>query len=131
MTVYLRHFHVLLGLLLIGLGVWTFINLEILAYYKISLDDPEARVAIRAIIGGGEMGLGSILCFGTILGINRNSLYYFAGSVFCSVGLARIGAILVETGSALEWQPWRESSVELILGALAVVAGKRSSISNS
>lgn len=128
MMVYLRHFHVLLGLLLIGLGIWTFINPEILTYYGVVLVDPEARIAIRAIIGGGEVGLGLLLTVGTSGAFTNKALNSVAATVFLSVGLARVFAILIEQGSAVGWQPWRESSIELLLGTIALFAAQRPDI---
>ena len=126
--VYLRHFHVLLGLLLIGLGIWTFINPEILTYYGVVLVDPEARIAIRAIIGGGEVGLGLLLTVGTSGAFTNKALNSVAATVFLSVGLARVFAVLIEQGSAVGWQPWRESSIELLLGTIALFAAQRPGI---
>ena len=128
MMVYLRHFHVLLGLLLIGLGIWTFINPEILTYYGVVLVDPEARIAIRAIIGGGEVGLGLLLTVGTSGAFTNKALNSVAATVFLSVGLARVFAVLIEQGSAVGWQPWRESSIELLLGTIALFAAQRPGI---
>ena len=128
MTVYLRHFHVLLGLLLMGLGIWTFINPEILTYYGVVLVDPEARIAIRAIIGGGEVGLGLLLTVGTSGAFTNKALNSVAATVFLSVGLARVFAVLIEQGSAVGWQPWRESSIELLLGTIALFAAQRPGI---
>lgn len=125
MTTYLRHYHVLLGLLLIGLGIWTFINPEILRYYGVDLVDPEARIAVRAIIGGGEVGLGLLLTVGTFGAFTNKALNSMAATVFLSVGLARVFAILIEQGSAVGWQPWRESSIELLLGTIALFAAQR------
>lgn len=128
MTTYLRHYHVLLGLLLIGLGILTFINPEILRYYGVVLVDPEARIAVRAIIGGGEVGLGLLLTVGTFGAFTNKALNSVAATVFLSVGLARVFAILIEQGSAVGWQPWRESSIEFLLGTIALFAAQRPDI---
>ena len=32
-----------------------------MSYYELVLEDAEARIAVRAIIGGGEIGVGLIL----------------------------------------------------------------------
>ena len=125
MLVYLRHFHVLLGRLLLGLEIWTFINPEILTYYGVVLVDPEARIAIRAIIGGGEVGLGLLLTVGAVVAFTNKALNSVAATVFLSVGLARVFAVLIEQGSAVGWQPWRESSIELLLGTIALFAAQR------
>ena len=73
------------------------------------LVDPEARIAVRAIIGGGEVGLGLLLTVGTVVAFTNKALNSVAATVFLSVGLARVFAVLIE----------------LLLGTIALFAAQR------
>jgi hypothetical protein len=126
MSTFAQICHIGLGVLIFILGLWTFFNPELLNYYSISIDSPDARIAARAIIGGGEIGLGMTLMFGTLLGITHRALNIIAAVVFLSVGMGRLIAVLLEDGAFLGWQPYREGLIELFLGLVAVVAATRS-----
>ena len=114
--------HILLGLVLIAIGIFTILFPNVMEYYGIAVNRPEPRIAIRGIIGGGELGLGLGLVFGKYIGMEQRTLNGVSAFVFLSVGLVRLGAIYPETGDLLNWQPWREGLFEVFLGAIAAAS---------
>ncbi|MEL7196780.1 MAG: hypothetical protein AAGL10_00555 [Pseudomonadota bacterium] len=86
------------GLLLLILGVWSFADPEVFTeLYGIDVAKPSAKIALRSMIGGGEIGLGLFMCLGGRFGVPLHSRLWLAASLFACVFLARAGAI------ALEW----------------------------
>lgn len=118
----IRSIHVLLGLLLIAIGAATFLFPELLSHYSIATDQSDNRIALRAIIGGGEIGIGAYLAFANFFGIQQKSLNLAAAFLFLAVGLARFIATMLEASFEIPWQPVREASIEVVLGFLAVLA---------
>lgn len=118
----MRSVHVFLGLLLIAFGAATFLFPELLSHYSIAADQSDNRIALRAIIGGGEIGIGVYLAFANFFGAQQKSLNLAAAILFLSVGLARLVATMLEASSEFPWQPVREASIEVVLGFLAVLA---------
>ena len=114
-----RHVHILLGAILVGFGIWTFSDPAVLNHYGIDTSEPNARIALRAIIGGGELGLGVTLVAGKFLKLDRRTLNFIAATVFLSVGISRLLAASLERSSAIGIQPLREGVIELVLGAFA------------
>ena len=115
-----RHVHIPLGAILIVFGIWTFSDPAILHHYGIDTSEPNARIALRAIIGGGELGLGVTLVAGKFLKLDRRTLNFMAATVFLSVGTFRLLAASLERSAAIGIQPWREGVIEMVLGAFAV-----------
>lgn len=124
----LRNTHILFGLILIAIGVSTIFFPTVMEYYGIAIDRPESRIAIRAIIGGGELGLGLALVLGKYIGMEQRTLNGVSAFVFLSVGLVRLGAIYPERFHLSNWQPWREGLLEVFFGALAIAAFLLSSL---
>lgn len=114
-----RHAHMSLGAILIVFGIWTFSDPAVLHHYGIDTSEPNARIALRAIIGGGELGLGVTLVAGKFLKLDRRTLNFIAATVFLSVGISRLLAASLERSSAIGIQPLREGVIELVLGAFA------------
>ena len=114
-----RHVHILLGAILVGFGIWTFSDPAVLNHYGIDTSEPNARIALRAIIGGGELGLGATLVAGKFSKLDRRTLNFIAATVFLSVGISRLLAASLERSSAIGIQPLREGVIELVLGAFA------------
>jgi hypothetical protein len=106
------------GLLLLFLGLWSFADPQIFTdLYGIDVAKPSATIALRAMIGGGEIGLGLFLCLGGRFGVSLQARLLLAVSLFACVFLARAAAVVlawpeVSTGMI------RELAIE---GALAVV----------
>ena len=116
-----RHVHIPLGAILVVFGIWTFSDPDVLHHYGIDTAEPNARIALRAIIGGGEIGLGLALAVGTLFKLERKPLNFIAAAVFLSVGLCRLSAALLEHSASVGIQPWREGAIELALGAVASI----------
>ena len=114
-----RHVHIPLGALLLVFGIWTFSDPAVLHRYGIDTSEPNARIALRAIIGGGELGLGATLLAGKFLKLDQRTLNFMAATVFLSVGGSRLFAASLERSAAIGIQPWREGLIELVLGAFA------------
>lgn len=114
-----RHVHMSLGAILIVFGIWTFSDPAVLHHYGIDTSEPNARIALRAIIGGGELGLGVTLVAGKFLKLDRRTLNFIAATVFLSAGISRLLAASLERSSAIGIQPLREGVIELVLGAFA------------
>ena len=119
LTTLVRNAHIPLGAILIVFGVWTFSDPAVLHRYDIDTSEPNARIALRAIIGGGELGLGATLLAGKFLKLDQRTLNFMAATVFLSVGGSRLLAASLERSAAIGIQPWREGVIELVLGAFA------------
>jgi hypothetical protein len=112
----------LAGSIFLVLGIATLIQPDILSYYGIGLNQPSARVATRAMIGGGEIGLALVLLFGGRFGLNRQQRSLIAAVILICVGLSRIAAIFLEDATLLASQPAREAFIELLLGGAGLWA---------
>ena len=115
-----RHVHIPLGALLLVFGIWTFSDPAVLHHYGIDTSDPNARIALRAIMGGGELGLGVTLLVGKFLKLDQRTLNFMAATVFLSVGVSRLLADSLERSAAIGIQPLREGAIEMVLGAFAL-----------
>ena len=115
-----RHVHIPLGALLLVFGIWTFSDPAVLHHYGIDTSDPNARIALRAIMGGGELGLGVTLLVGKFLKLDQRTLNFMAATVFLSVGVSRLLAASLERSAAIGIQPSREGAIEMVLGAFAL-----------
>ena len=121
LTTLVRHAHIPFAAILIVFGGWTFSDPAVLHHYGIDTSEPNARIALRAIIGGGELGLGVTFVAGKFLKFDRRTLNFIAAGVFLSVGICRYFAAFLEPFSLVEVQPWREGAVELLLGGAALL----------
>lgn len=104
------------GFLLLFLGLWSFADPQIFTdLYGIDVAKPSATIALRAMIGGGEIGLGLFLCLGGRLGVSLQSRLLLAVSLFAFVFLARAVAV------ALAWPEVSTGTIRelAIEGALA------------
>ena len=119
-----RAYPILAGAIFLGFGAITLIRPEVLEYYSISVDNSTSRIAARAMIGGGEIGLGLVLLFGGKLGFSNEQRSFLAATIFISVALARLVGLLVEGELNSIAQPIREASIELLLGLLGAWAGR-------
>jgi len=96
------------GLLLLILGVWSFADPEIFTdLYGIDVAKPSATIALRSMIGGGEIGLGLFMCLGGRFGVSLHSRLLLAASLFACVFVARAVAVIlawpeVSTGTIRE-----------------------------
>ena len=115
-----RHVHIPSGALLLVFGIWTFSDPAVLHHYGIDTSDPNARIALRAIMGGGELGLGVTLLVGKFLKLDQRTLNFMAATVFLSVGVSRLLADSLERSAAIGIQPLREGAIEMVLGAFAL-----------
>lgn len=79
-----------LGLLLLVFGLITIVNPEIFSkLYGIELPTSDAVAAIRAIIGGSEIAIGSMLLFRKKLGFTDRSLCAIGALIFMGIVAAR------------------------------------------
>ncbi len=108
------------GAIFLGLGVLTFIRPEVLEYYSIGVESASARTAIRAMIGGGEVGIGIVILCGGRLGFPVSQRCTLAAFIFLCVGIARLLSTGFEGELHLTSQPFREAFIELFLGSLGV-----------
>ena len=99
---------------------------RLLQHYGIDTSGPNQRIALRAIIGGGEIGIGLALATGRYFKLEQSSLNFVAASVFLSVGLCRFTAALFELSYSFEFQPWREGAIEIMFGLFALLGFFRS-----
>ena len=118
--------HIIMGVLLLVFGAITAIEPSVMSVYGIAIDEPSARTAIRAIIGGGEIALGLALVFGRRAGSSDRALNAFAALVFGCVGAVRLSSAAVEGILTLSGQPFREGMIELGLAVLCLVAARSS-----
>lgn len=110
------------GLIFLFLSLLTFAQPEIFAYYSIGVDTPAARIAIRAMIGGGELAVAVLLLFGASLNLTFKQRCVIGAVVFSCVGLARVLSGMGEGFEFLIGQPLREASVELVLALLGLMS---------
>lgn len=101
----IRHAHIPLGVIVVVFGLWTFLDPAVLRHYGIDSSEPNARIALRAIIGGGEIGLGITLAVGRLLESDRSTLNFFAAAVYSSVGISMYFAAFLEPFSLVGVQP--------------------------
>ena len=123
---WLSHTHVLMGALLLGFGLLTAFVPSVMHVYGLGLDEPSARVAIQAIIGGGETALGLALIFGSTVGASSYALNAMAALIFGSVGIVRLVSAYSEGILFIGSQPLREGAIELGLALLCLVAVRAS-----
>jgi len=110
------------GAIFVGLGLLTLVQPDVIEYYSIGIDSASARTAIRAMIGGGEVGLGILMLGGGRLGFSVSQRCTIAATIFACVGLARLLSAGFEGELYLASQPLREASIELFLCCLGVLA---------
>lgn len=85
------------GLLFLILGVWSFADPEIFTdLYGIDAAKPSAAIALRSMIGGGEIGLGLFMCLGGRFGVSLHSRLLLAVLLFACVFFARGGAVILD-----------------------------------
>lgn len=114
--------HLAVGFILLAFDVATITDPTVMGHYGIVVDTPESRIAIRAIVGGGEIAMALVLLTGARMGMTRRELNLVAATLLLGVGTVRIGSALFE-GSALDaTQPWREGMVEIAIGCVAAWA---------
>ncbi|MBY6129483.1 DUF4345 family protein [Qipengyuania aquimaris] len=112
------------GCIFLALGLVTLIQPEIMSYYAIGLDQPSARVAMRAMIGGGEIGIGVVLILGGRINLFSRQLSLIAAAIFICVGLSRVAAVFMEGADLLAVQPLREALIEILLGGIGLWAAR-------
>ena len=84
------------GLLLLILGVWSFADPEIFTVlYGIETNKASTTIALRAMIGGGEIGIGLFLLLGGQFAVSVHSRLVLSALVFGCVFFARAGAIIL------------------------------------
>ncbi len=110
------------GLIFLSLSLLTFTHPEILSYYSIGVDTPAARIAIRAMIGGGELAVAVLLLFGGSLNLTFRQRCMIAALVFGCVGFARVLSGMGEGFEFLIGQPLREAIAELVLALLGFMS---------
>ena len=108
------------GAIFVALGLLTLIRPDVFQYYSIGINSASARTAIRAMIGGGEVGLGVLMLGGDRLGFSVSQRCTIAATIFACVGLARLLSAGFEGELHLASQPLREALIELFLGGLGV-----------
>ncbi len=112
------------GCIFLALGIATLIQPEIMSYYAIGLDQPSARVAMRAMIGGGEIGIGCVLILGGRINLSPSQRSLIAAAIFICVGFSRVAAVSIEGAELLAFQPLREALIEILLGGIGLWAAR-------
>ncbi len=103
------------GILFLALGLWSFIDPGIFKqFYGIEAGNPSAEIALRAMIGGGEIGLGLFMLFGDMLSVPIRSRLVLAAFVFGGVCIARAGAIILSWPVIIEGSI-REMAIEGVI----------------
>ena len=111
-----------MGILLFGFGLFTAIHPRVMEMYGLTLAEPEARILVRALLGGGETALGLVLIFGRSMGAPARALNAMAALLFVSVGSVRLLSAGVEGLLYFGSQAVREGIIELVLGLACLVA---------
>lgn len=118
------------GCMLAALGTATLFHPEFMVRYGLEVATPEARIATRALIGGGELGFSLILLFGGSLQFNIRQRLVLATLLFFAIFTARALAVLLEYKNALAPIVYRELFAEFIilvvLSAVVLFCRKRS-----
>lgn len=110
------------GCIFLALGIVTLIQPEILSYYAINLDHPSARIATRAMIGGGEIGIALVLLLGSYINLSLSQRSLIAAVIFICVGLSRLVGVWIEGFDFSTIQPLREAAIEIVLGGAGLWA---------
>lgn len=105
------------GIMLLGLGAVTLYYPEIMERYGLGIATAEARISTRAIIGGGEIGLGILMLAGGTVGFSMRQRLIIATVLFCSLVSVRLIAIVLEDDEQLAPIVYRELAVEIIIAA--------------
>ncbi len=115
-----RFYPTIAGCIFLALGLATVIQPEILHYYAINFDQPSARTAVRAMIGGGEIGIALVLLLGGYVQISLSQRSLVAAVIFISVGVIRLFGACLEGVDLPAIQPLREAAIEIMLGSLGL-----------
>lgn len=110
------------GCIFLALGAATLIHPEILVYYAINLDQPSARTAMRAMVGGGEIGIALILLLGGKINLSLSQRSLIAAAICICVGLSRLLGFYIEGINFPISQPLREATIEIVLGGMGLWA---------
>lgn len=110
-----------IGIMLAGLGAATLYHPEFMSRYGLDVASSEARIATRAIIGGGELSLGAFFLLGGYLKSSTRQRLALATFLFCSIFGARLVAVFLERGNELAPIVYRELLAEFIIAALLLV----------
>lgn len=111
------------GLIFLALGLVTLIHPGILVYYEIGATSPAARVALRAMIGGGELAISALLLAGRALSLTTDQRCWIAATIFFFVAAARMIGIVLDDGLVNLSQPLREGAIEAALAIVGFMAG--------
>lgn len=101
-------------------GGVTLISPDVMGYYKIALEEPEARIAIRSIIGGGELALGILGYLGGRIRLSVSQRNTVFGTILLLVGVIRLASGVAEGIDHLSLSVLRESIIEMLLGVIAL-----------
>ena len=111
-----------LGSILLLFGLITFASPTVMNHYEIAVASAESRIGIRAIVGGGEIGLGLFILLGNLFGVELRSRLLVAAVVFGSVATGRLAASLIEIESVIPLSVYREIFAEFTIFACALAA---------
>lgn len=114
------------GGIFLALGAATLISPQIMGYYSIGLDEADARIATRAMIGGGEIGLGLVLLTGSRIDLSVRQRSLVAATIFLCVGISRLIGVWIEWAGLSIAQSIRKATIEIMLGAMGLLVAHRS-----
>lgn len=113
------------GLILLFFGILTLFYPYIMTHYGVSVETAQTRIAIRGLLGGGEITLAVIFLFGPRFGFDKLVCVRLITLLFFGVGLTRLIAGLWEGWDIFWALPLRESLVEICLGLLGLYILRR------
>lgn len=114
------------GLLLLSFGAATLIYPRIFTVlYGVSLPSNDALAAIRAIVGGSEIGLGVVYLFRARFGIPDRPLLFLGFAIFSGIATARLYHLVIEASASGRF--FRELAAEAFIAALFLLALKQDS----
>jgi len=87
-----------LGCLLLLMGIITFIYPQIMTRYGLITDNVHARLTIRALIGGSEIGFGLYMLLGQKAGASISARLWTGLSIFIGIVAARFASLIISNG---------------------------------
>ncbi len=113
------------GLILLFFGIMTLLYPYIMTLYGISVETAQTRIAIRGLIGGGEITFAAIVLFGPRFGFDKLVCVRLIMLLFLGIGLTRLLSGLWEGWDIFWGLPLRESLLEICLGLLGLYILRR------
>ena len=110
-----------LACLLLGMGITTFLYPQVMARYGMVTDTLHAKLTIRALIGGSEIGLGLFMLLGRKVQATISVRLWVGLSIFSGIVAARLVSLIITNGP-IPNMIYRELIAESVIILLLITA---------